>query len=304
MGLKLADSLLTTNLARIQAEVDEHFDRLLPIPADRRARLVEAMRYAAIGGGKRLRPLLTVATADLFGVDRAVAVRAGCAVEAIHAYSLIHDDLPCMDDDALRHGRKTTHLAFDEATAVLAGDSLHALAFEILIDPAMGGDPFVRCELVECLARASGHSGMAGGQMMDMMAEMEGAEPFDLQGVTRLQQLKTGALLGAAVEMGAILGKLSRDARSHLHAYSRDIGLAFQITDDLLDVEGDAEKAGKTLRKDAAAGKATFVSLMGPEGARAQATALVNQAIGHLAPYGKEADLLREIARFIVERDR
>lgn len=304
MGLKLADGLLARELARIQGEVNEQFDLLLPVPADRRARLIEAMRYAVIGGGKRLRPLLTVATADLFGVDRATSVRAGCAVEAIHSYSLIHDDLPCMDDDAMRHGRKTTHLAFDEATAVLAGDSLHALAFEILIDPAMSGDPFIRCELVDCLARASGHAGMAGGQMMDMVAEEEGGETFDLQAITRLQQLKTGALLGASVEMGAILGKLSRDGRAHLNAYSRDIGLAFQIADDLLDVEGDEAKAGKALRKDADAGKATFVSLMGADAARAQARALVDQAVGHLASYGKEADLLREIARFIVERDR
>lgn len=304
MGLKLADGLLARELARIQGEVNEQFDLLLPVPADRRARLIEAMRYAVIGGGKRLRPLLTVATADLFGVDRATSVRAGCAVEAIHSYSLIHDDLPCMDDDAMRHGRKTTHLAFDEATAVLAGDSLHALAFEILIDPAMSGDPFIRCELVDCLARASGHAGMAGGQMMDMVAEEEGGETFDLQAITRLQQLKTGALLGASVEMGAILGRLSRDGRAHLNAYSRDIGLAFQIADDLLDVEGDEAKAGKALRKDADAGKATFVSLMGADAARAQARALVDQAVGHLASYGKEADLLREIARFIVERDR
>ncbi|WJY18368.1 polyprenyl synthetase family protein [Alteriqipengyuania flavescens] len=304
MGLKLAEGLLAQELARVQGEVDAQFDALLPVPGDRRARLVEAMRYAVIGGGKRLRPLLTVATADLFGVDRETSVRAGCAVEAVHSYSLIHDDLPCMDDDAMRHGRETIHLAFDEATAVLAGDSLHALAFEILIDPALSGDPFTRCELVECLARASGHAGMAGGQMMDMIAEEEGGESFDLQAITRLQQLKTGALLGAAVEMGAILGKLAREGRAHLHAYSRDIGLAFQIADDLLDVEGDEAKAGKALRKDADAGKATFVSLMSADGARAQARALVDQAIGHLASYGEEAELLREIARFIVERDR
>src|SRR5690606_7849395 len=231
------------------------------------------------------------------GAARPAAVRAGCAVEAIHAYSLVHDDLPCMDDDDLRHGKPTVHKAFDTATAVLAGDSLHALAFELLTDPGTSSDPFVRAELVRCLASASGYNGMAGGQMMDMVAE---AAEFDLRTVTRLQQLKTGALLGAAVEMGAILGRVPEEGRAHLRAYARDIGLAFQIADDLLDHEGDEAKAGKALRKDAAQGKATFVSLMGPDKAREQARALSEQAIGHLAGHGEEADLLRALARFVV----
>jgi farnesyl diphosphate synthase len=301
MALVATDDLLGRGLANIQREIDQAFDSLLPIPDDDRAPLVEAMRYAAIGGGKRVRPLLLASVAELYGVDRSQAIRAGCAVEAIHVYSLIHDDLPCMDDDDLRHGKPTVHRAFDEATAVLAGDSLHALAFEILSAPEMSGDPFLRAELVHALACASGHNGMAGGQMMDMVAE---SATFDLHKVTRLQQLKTGALLGAAVEMGAVLGRLAIDGRTHLRAYARDIGLAFQIADDLLDHEGDEAKAGKGLRKDDAAGKATFVSLMGPDGARQQARALAEQAIGHLAPHGEEAEMLRALARYVVERDR
>lgn len=297
----VADSLLAEGLARIAKDVDAAFDLLLPIPQDSRARLVEAMRYAAIGGGKRIRPLLLVATAEMYGVDRNAAIRAGIAVEAIHVYSLIHDDLPCMDDDALRHGKPTVHCAFDEATAVLAGDALHAFAFEILSDPATSGDPFTRIELVMALAAASGSQGMAGGQMMDMAAE--GAN-YDLPAVTRLQQLKTGALLGASVEMGAILGRVPPEGRTHLRGYARDIGLAFQIADDLLDHEGDEAAAGKALRKDAAAGKQTFVSLLGPDRAREQARLLVEQAVTHLGQHGAEADLLRALARFIVERDR
>ena len=298
-------SVLGDALTRIREDVDKHFDLLLPVPDDARARLFQAMRHAAIGGGKRLRPLLLVATAGMFGVERDAAVRTGCAVEAIHAYSLIHDDLPCMDDDAMRHGRPTVHLAFDEATAVLAGDALHALAFDILVSPQVTSDPFVRCELVLTLAKASGMDGMAGGQMMDMMAEQAGerGEGFDLHTVTRLQQLKTGALLGASVEMGAILGRVPPEGRVHLKNYARDIGLAFQIADDLLDHEGDEELAGKALRKDEAAGKATFVSLLGPGRAREQAQVLVEQAIGHLSSHGEEADVLRALARYIIERE-
>ena len=295
------DTPLKAALATIQREVDACFDTLLPVPGDPRDRLVEAMRYAAIGGGKRLRPLLLTAVAQMFGADRSQAVRAGAAIEAIHVYSLIHDDLPCMDDDALRHGKPTVHIAFDEATAVLAGDALHAFAFEVLSDPDLIGDPFVRIELVRTLAVASGAHGMAGGQMMDMVAE---TTAFDLPTVTRLQQLKTGALLAAAVEMGAVLGRVPAEGRTHLRGYARDIGLAFQIADDLLDAEGDEAAAGKALRKDEAAGKQTFVSLLGPERAREQARFLVDQAIGHLASHGEEADLLRDLARFIVERDR
>jgi len=296
----VADSLLAESLERIAREIDAAFDNLLPPPQDARRRLVEAMRYAAIGGGKRLRPLLLTSTAEMYGVDRNAAIRAAVAVESIHAYSLIHDDLPCMDDDGLRHGKPTVHRAFDEATAVLAGDALHAFAFELLADPATSGDPFIRAELVQTLGTASGFQGMAGGQMMDMLAA---ESAMDLQTVTRLQQLKTGALLGAAVEMGAILGHVPAEGRTHLRGYARDIGLAFQIVDDLLDHEGDEAAAGKALRKDAEAGKQTFVSLLGPERARAQAQILVEQAVTHLKQHGREADLLRALARYIVERD-
>ncbi|MEE4200154.1 polyprenyl synthetase family protein [Erythrobacter sp.] len=290
-------------LARVQRDVDSVFDAFLPVPGDTRARLIEAMRYAAIGGGKRVRPLLLVSTAEMFGVDRDAALRAGTAVEAIHCYSLIHDDLPCMDDDDLRHGKATLHKTYDEATAVLAGDALHALAFEILADPETSPDPFTRSELIQTLGQASGMNGMAGGQMMDMVADEEGVE-YDLSAVTRLQQLKTGALLAASVEMGAILGHIPPEGRSHLRAYARDIGLAFQIADDLLDVSGDEGKAGKALRKDAGQGKQTFVTLMGADKAREQARALIDQAIAHLGSHGREADTLRALARFIVERDR
>lgn len=300
MGFVLADDILGRALQRIQREVDETFDSVLPLPDDSRRELVKAMRYAAIGGGKRIRPLLLTATAELYGVSRPAAVRAGCALEAIHVYSLIHDDLPCMDDDDLRHGKPTVHKAFGEATAVLAGDALHAFAFELLSGPETSSDPFVRAELVHAVAIASGHQGMAGGQMMDMAAE----ESFDLHKITRLQQLKTGALLGAAVEMGAILGRVPPEGRGHLRNYARDIGLAFQIADDLLDHEGDEGKAGKALRKDEGQGKQTFVSLLGPERARDQAQALVEQAVGHLSGHGEAAALLRVLARYVIERDR
>lgn len=285
---------------RVQSDIDSAFDAFLPVPDDSRARLVEAMRYAAIGAGKRMRPLLLVATSELFGVNRNAAINAGCAVEAIHAYSLIHDDLPCMDDDAMRHGKPSVHKAFDDATAVLAGDCLHALAFDILTQLDTSADPFVRSELVATLAGASGHDGMAGGQMMDIVSQEEN---YDLRQITRLQQLKTGALLAASVEMGAVLGRVPPEGRAHLRAYARDIGLAFQIADDLLDVEGDEAKAGKALRKDEEQGKQTFVTLMGVEQARAQATMLVEQAGRHLSSYGEDARLLVELADFVVKRD-
>jgi len=293
--------ILGDALSGIARDVDRMFDQLLPLPDDQRRPLFEAMRHASIGGGKRLRPLLVVAACGLFNVDRAAALRVGCAVEAIHVYSLIHDDLPCMDDDDMRRGKPTVHKAFGEAVAVLAGDSLHALAFDLVADEAVHPDPFVRVELVEGLARASGPSGMAGGQMMDIAAE---TEPFDLSGVTRLQQMKTGALIAFSVEAGAIMGRVPPEGRHSLRGYARDMGLAFQIADDLLDEEGDETLAGKALHKDVAAGKATFLSLLGVERARAQAAMLVDQAIAHLGSFGEEADLLRAIARYSIERDR
>ena len=288
-----------------QVEVADGIDRLfgqyLTCPADPRERLYQAMRHAAIAGGKRLRPLLVRAAGDLFHVDRASSLQVGAAVEAMHVYSLIHDDLPCMDDDDMRRGKPTVHRAYDEATAVLAGDSLHALAFEWLSSPATHGDPFVRGELMLELARAAGPAGMAGGQMMDLAAE---TSQFDLPTVTRLQQLKTGALIAFSVEAGAIPARIPAEGRRPLRGYARDIGLAFQIADDIMDVEGDEALAGKALHKDAAAGKATFVTLMGLERAREQASMLVDQAIGHLSGFGEEAALLRAIAYYVVERDR
>ena len=292
---------LKTAMDRISGDIDQMFDRLLAVPQDPRARLYEAMRHAAIGGGKRLRPLLVRAASDLFHIDRIPALRVGVAIECIHVYSLIHDDLPCMDDDDMRRGKPTVHKAYDEATAVLAGDTLQALAFEVIADPETHADPFVRAELTLELAKAAGAGGMAGGQMMDIVAE---SEDFDLAAVTRLQQLKTGALIGFCLEAGAILGHVPPEGRRVVRAYARDIGLAFQIADDLLDVEGAQEVTGKAVGKDAAKGKATFVSLLGVDRARQQAEMLVDQAIGHLAGFGPEASLLRSIARYVVERDR
>jgi len=292
--------LLDAEAAEVSAEVDDFFSRLLPPTGDSREHLFEAMRHAAIGGGKRLRPLLTIAASKLFAISRERAMRVGCAIEAIHVYSLIHDDLPCMDDADLRRGKSSVHKAFGEAVAVLAGDSLHALSFEILAHPATHDDPFVRCELVLALAQAAGPNGMAGGQMMDLIAE---GEQLDLPAITRLQQLKTGALIEYAVEAACILMKLPPDARTPYRGYARNIGLAFQIADDLIDHSGDAAAAGKPTRKDANAGKATFVSLTGEERARQQASFLVNQAVEHLSGHGEEADLLRAIARFAIERD-
>ena len=292
---------LDAAIADVSIEIDRQFDMLLAVPDDPRADLYRAMRHAAMGGGKRLRPVLLFATATLFDVDRACAARAAAALEAIHVYSLIHDDLPAMDDDDMRRGKPTVHKAFGEACAILAGDCLHALAFEWLADPDTHPDPFVRADLVLDLARAAGPTGMAGGQMMDLKAE---GSRFDLPTVTRLQQMKTGALISAAVEAGAILGRVPPAGRIGLRGYAHDLGLAFQIADDLLDAEGDEALAGKKLRKDEVAGKETFLTLLGAERAREQARMLVDQAFAHLRAYGEEAVLLRDIARFVLERDR
>lgn len=292
---------LQEELTRVAGAVDKQFDLILAVPDDARAQLFETMRHAAIGGGKRLRPLLVMATSHLFNVDENCALRAATALEALHVYSLIHDDLPCMDDDDVRRGKPTAHRAFGEAQAVLAGDALHALAFELLADENTHRDPFVRAEMVACLAKAAGPSGMAGGQMMDLIAE---TTTFDLPTVTRLQQLKTGALISACVEIGAILGRVPVEGRIGLRGYAHDLGLAFQIADDVLDVEGDEVLAGKALKKDEQAGKQTFLSLMGLERAKEQAQMLVDQAKSHLNGYGEEANLLRAIAEFTVQRDR
>jgi farnesyl diphosphate synthase len=302
MSTELAERLdLDAEARHIAGAVDAIFSQLLEPPGDPRDRLFAAMRHAAIGGGKKLRPLLTVAASRLFGIDEERAVRTGAAIEAIHVYSLIHDDLPAMDDDDLRRGKPTVHKAYDEATAILAGDCFHDLAFEILADPQTCPEPAARAELVLGLANASGLSGMGGGQMLDLAAQ---GETLDLAAITRLQQLKTGALIEYSVEAACILGRLPADSRTPYRGYARNIGLAFQIADDLIDHGGDAQLAGKKLQKDADAGKATFVSLLGEDRARQQADMLVEQAIEHLADHGEEADLLRAIAGFVTKRDR
>jgi farnesyl diphosphate synthase len=291
---------LDAEAGRVRAEADRFFSDLLKSTDDGRRPLYQAMRHAAVGGGKRLRPLLTVAASRLFALDPSRALRVGCAIEAIHVYSLIHDDLPCMDDAEVRRGKPTVHKAFGEAVAVLAGDSLHALAFEILADPVTHEDPWVRSDLVLELAKAAGPAGMAGGQMMDLAAEQQ---QLDLSSITRLQQLKTGALIEYAVEATCIMAKLPPEARTPYRGYARNIGLAFQIADDIIDHSGDERAAGKPTGQDARAGKATFVSLLGEERARQQAALLVDQAIEHLSSHGAEGDLLRGIARFAIERD-
>jgi farnesyl diphosphate synthase len=303
--MTMADALqaavaMVPAMRRTGAEIDRLIEVTLVDPPDPRRQLYEAMRYAAVGGGKRLRPLLVVASASLFGVPRRQALRAGLAVECVHVHSLIHDDLPCMDDDDLRRGKPTVHRAYDEATAVLAGDALLALAFETLADPATHPNSEVRSTLVLELAKAVGVGGMAGGQMLDLLPW---TEDVDLAAVTRLQRLKTGALIGWCLDAGGIMGLAAPDLRTHLRGYAHCLGLAFQIADDLLDCEGDEAKVGKRVGKDSAQGKETFVSLLGPERARTQADLLTAQAVDHLRAFGEEADLLRAIAHFAVKRD-
>ena len=287
-------------LAETARLTDAVIDRLIAVPAGLEARVFEAMRYAALAPGKRLRPFLVLASAQLFAVARRSALQAAAAVELVHAYSLVHDDLPAMDNSDLRRGRPTCHKAFDDATAVLAGDALLTLAFEVLAQPDTHGDPAVRCELVSALAQAAGAAGMVGGQMIDLIAEHR--PDLDMGAITRLQRLKTGALIAFACEAGAILGKSPSEPRLALRGYAHDLGLAFQIADDLLDVQGSAGETGKPVGQDAAAGKATFVSILGVERAQAQARLLVAQAIRHLELFGKKADLLRQAAQFVIDR--
>ena len=293
--------LIERPMAEIACQIDAAFHHLLVEPEDPGSRLVQAMRYATIGGGKRLRPLLVCASADLFDVPRSMSLRAGLAVECIHVHSLIHDDLPCMDDDDLRRGKPTVHLAYDEATAVLAGDSLLAIAFEILCDPLTHPSGEVRAQLACDLASAAGAYGMAGGQMLDLIPSAVGA---DMDSVARLQRLKTGAIIGWAVEAGATLGMASSELRTSLRGYAQSLGLAFQIADDILDACGDEHAVGKRLGKDPGQGKENFVTLLGLDRARRQAEMLAEQAIDHLRPFEQRAELLAAIARFAVNRDR
>ncbi|MCA0305617.1 MAG: polyprenyl synthetase family protein [Proteobacteria bacterium] len=282
------------------ASVERTMDRLLPSGDTDEARVFEAMRYASLGGGKRLRAFFVLAGATLFRVGALPAMRTASAIEFVHAYSLVHDDLPAMDDDDLRRGKPSCHRQFDEATAILAGDALQALAFEVLAHEDTHGDPAVRAALVAELARAAGAHGMVGGQMLDLLAEER--PDLSIGAITRLQRLKTGALISFACTSGAILGKAADPLRHALSAYAHDLGLAFQIVDDLLDIEGSAEQLGKTPGKDATAGKATFVSILGLERARDQAGLLARQAAAHLEPFGEAADLLRQAASFVVAR--
>lgn len=261
--------------------------------------VLEAMRYSALSGGKRLRPFLTVCASNLFGVSKDSAIETACAIEFIHTYSLIHDDLPAMDNDDLRRGKPTCHVAFGEAAAILAGDGLLTLAFQVLASNRTHADPAVRCELISALAQASGSWGMVGGQMLDLEAENK---QLSLDEIIRLQRLKTGELFAVSCEAGAILGKAPAMMRKLLRAYAHDMGLAFQITDDLLDVEGTRDETGKGVRKDKIAGKATLVSIMGVERAREHANILSRQAISHLDVFDKRADNLRALAEFVVSR--
>ena len=288
-------------LSAAAGRVEAALDRLLP-PAGEGAegRLAAAMRRGALSGGKRLRAYLTIESAAMLGAAPEGALRTAAAVECLHAYSLVHDDLPAMDDDDMRRGLLTVHKEWDEATAILAGDALQTFAFALLADPATHADGAVRAELCAALAAASGHGGMVGGQALDIWAET--APPYDIAGTERTQALKTGALIRFAASAGAILGQADDAARGALDAYAARLGAAFQIADDILDVEGDEAAAGKALGKDAGAGKATFVSLLGLDGAKARAETLTAEAISALTPFGAAAEPLRLAAKFAISR--
>ena len=289
------------NTLRKSAEaVNLTLERLLEMHDDPEAELIEAMRYAVLDGGKRIRPFLTVSSADLFNVETERSLRVAAAIEMVHCYSLVHDDLPAMDDDELRRGQPTCHVKYGEATAILAGDALLTRAFEVLADDKTHPDPHVRSDLVMALSRAAGPAGMVGGQMLDLIAE---ESDLNMPEITRLQRMKTGMLIAVSCEAGAVLGKATQGASHALHAYAHDLGLAFQIADDLLDVEGDEKTVGKMTGKDEEAGKATFVSLLGAERAREQAQMLVAQACEHLDLFGEKADSLKNMARFVVDRN-
>lgn len=296
-GARVED--LGRRMAAVAEAVEADLDRFLPVESGPQARLNAAMRYATLGGGKRLRPFLAVAAGDLFGVPEERARRVGCAIEMIHSYSLVHDDLPAMDDAELRRGRASCHRRFDDATAILAGDALQALAFELLSDPATHPDPEARIALVRGLAVASGPAGMCAGQMIDLEAE---GQALDLEQVLELQRLKTGALIRFSCEAGAILGGASAAARRALLDYADALGTAFQIRDDLLDVLGDAAETGKDQGLDASAGKATLVGLLGIDGARRRLHQLHERAVLALAPLGPASAVLRAVMEFVIHR--
>ncbi len=294
-----ADPVLQTEMDTVSEAVNKTIGRLLPETDLAENHLFDAMRHGTLGGGKRLRPFLVMQSAALFNVDPARARRVAAALEFVHCYSLIHDDLPAMDDAALRRGKPTVHRKYDEATAILAGDALLTLAFEILSEPETHEDPRVRCELIKTLAKASGARGMVGGQMLDLLAENE---EFDLGTISRLQRMKTGLLMSFACEAGAILGRANEPHRKALCNYAHDLGLAFQVTDDILDVEADPQDTGKDTGKDENAGKATFVSAMGKVQAKERAEMLVEQAIRHLKIFEGRGKTLKNLALYVLER--
>jgi farnesyl diphosphate synthase len=278
-------------------------DALLPRAQGPEVQLLSAMRYASLAGGKRMRPFLALEAGRLFDADEKALLRAAVAIECIHTYSLIHDDLPCMDDDDMRRGQPTVHKQWDEATAVLAGDGLLTFAFEVLADPDTHPDPQMRCLLITGLARASGPQGMVAGQMIDMLGAGGGESPeADMAGVTRMNRLKTGALISFSVDAGALIGGAREDQRQALSRYATDIGLAFQMADDLLDVEGSEDEVGKAVAKDERAGKVNFVTLMGADGVRQRMRLLAAQAKGHLAIFGLRAKVLSQAVDFVLDR--
>ena len=290
---------LELNLKNAQKEVEKTIKLLLPSGKGLEKKLFEAINYSILSSGKRLRPYLVIQSSKLFDVDQKNALRVASSIEMIHAYSLIHDDLPSMDNDFLRRGLPTTHRKYNEATAILAGDSLLTLSFEILSDNLTHNDSKIRCELIYELARAAGANGMVAGQMMDLEAENK---KLSIGVITRIQRLKTGSLIAFSCNAGAILGRAEKKYKFALQGYAHDIGLAYQIRDDLLDVTSTTKKLGKKVNKDKKIGKKNFVSILGKERAKKQLEILGNQAIEHLEVFDNRADMLREIARFIVER--
>ena len=291
---------LAQMMADAATQVEAEMGTLLLTAGESGQQLYEAMRHGTMNGGKRMRPFMVMQSAAMFGVDAACALRVAAAIEFVHSYSLIHDDLPAMDNADLRRGKPTVHKVFDDATAVLAGDGLLTFAFEVLSEPDTHADANVRCSLVKALALAAGPLGMVGGQMLDLLAET--APIGDAAEITRLQQMKTGALISFSCEAGAILGKASHTARHALHNYAHDLGLAFQIVDDLLDVQGNEAETGKPVGRDSEVGKATFVSILGVDRAREQADLLATQAAAHLDMFEDRAAYLQALARFVVER--